>query len=215
MRPARDVILQQLGISHLGSVRCVILLDLEFTCWESSLRENWSDPARPPEVIEIAMASYDVRRDHVIDRFSSFVRPRVNPVLSAYCKDLVRVSQETIDEAPPLADVNGQAGHWLAGYSLARDPTCAWGFNDRLFLAEDAKRSRCVDPLLGRPHLDLRCLTRDLLGSPGSPDATYDRDAVRAGLGLSPNPERHRAMADALDLIQFLRALRQHPLSQA
>ena len=37
----------------------VVLLDAEFTCWEDSLMTNWSDPSRPPEMIEIGMIAYD------------------------------------------------------------------------------------------------------------------------------------------------------------
>src|SRR5258708_5836544 len=38
--------------AELGRAGGAILIDLEFTCWEDSLRTDWADPARPAEVIE-------------------------------------------------------------------------------------------------------------------------------------------------------------------
>lgn len=183
----------------------VILLDLELTCWEGSLESDWSDPARPPEVIEIGLAAYDILHGNVLDTFSARVRPRVNPVLSEYCKSLVRISQDEIDRSRPLAAVLENVGDWCIRARATDVPTCSWG-SDRGFLSADAGCSNCGDPFGLSPHMDLRSMFQSLLGYPSG--AACERDRLREVLGLGPNHHRHRALDDAVDLAQFCRALR-------
>ncbi|HWU38844.1 MAG TPA: 3'-5' exonuclease [Candidatus Acidoferrum sp.] len=195
----------------LAVSRGFILLDLEFTCWDNSLHDGWSDPDRPPEVIEIAAAMYDVASDSIQDHFTSFVRPQKNPILSTYCKSLLSIRQADVDQAPPLSSIVAQVDNWRTVHDAVDTPTCSWGSNDRLFLARDARRSNCQDPFEGCGHVDLRSLFREELGFP--PDAPCDRDCLRATLGLLPNLRRHRALDDTLDLAQFCRRLREHRAS--
>jgi len=195
----------------LAAIAHFVLLDLEFTCWDDSLRDGWSDPEKPPEVIEIAAAVYDVASDSILDHFTSFVRPQKNPVLSAYCKNLLNIRQADVDQAPPLSSVIAQVDNWRRLRGAVGTPTCSWGRNDRLFLARDARRSNCQDPFEGCRHVDLRSLFQEELSF--SSNASCDRDDLRVTLGLLPNLRRHRALDDTLDLAQFCRRLREHRAS--
>ncbi len=123
------------GIREFQKTAHALLLDLEFTCWEGSLKEGWPDPARPPEVIEIGGVAYDLDAEDPLASFTTFVRPRLNPELSAYCKSLVHVSQTEINDAPLLAEALKQFGEWETQLRVPNLPTCSWGVNDRLFLA--------------------------------------------------------------------------------
>ncbi len=60
-------------VSHL------LLMDLEFTCWKDSLSSNWSDPSRPPEVVGVGLAAYDLHAERVLGTLHSWVRPKLNP----------------------------------------------------------------------------------------------------------------------------------------
>jgi len=184
----------------------IVLLDLEFTCWEDSLSSGWSDPARPPEVLEIGLAAYDMQSDGVLGTFRRWIRPQLNPQLSAYCLNLLRVSQAEIDQSPFLGDVVKQVIEWEALLGIRDTLTCAWDIDDRLYLAQDTQRSDCFDPFLGRPHVSMMSLLCEVLGY--SPREVADRDKMRATLGLLPNTNRHRALADALDLAQFCQVLK-------
>ena len=186
----------------------LLLLDLEFTCWDNSLHDEWLDPERPPEVIEIALVAYDMVQDAIGDHVTSFVRPQRNVELSVYCQALLNISQTSVSQAPLLGTVIARVEDWMRLRGLAGTPTCSWGANDRLFLARDARRSDCKDPFQSCRHVDLRSLFRLALGDPT--DAACDRDRVRTVLGLLPNLNRHRALDDALDLVQFCRRLRVH-----
>jgi inhibitor of KinA sporulation pathway (predicted exonuclease) len=189
-----------LDLDEFLCLTTVVLLDCEFTCWEDSLRTRWSDPNRPPEVIEIGFAEYDVGRDQVGRAFTSLVRPRLNPELSAYCKRLLGISQAEIDRAPPLVEVLPQMHAWLTTLGLSGAPTCEWG-SDRPILAQEATRCGASSPFHDTPHVDLRVLYQRVFGE-------GDRDAARRRFGLPENRDRHRALPDALDLRQFCVFLR-------
>ena len=177
-----------------------LLIDLEFTCWEDSLRTDWADAARPAEVIEIGLAAYRVDTHAVGGSFASLVRPRVNPALSDYCHELLHIPQREIDAAEELPMVLGALDGWLRVQPFPDLPTCGWGSMDRVRLAANAKMAGASDPLAERPHIDLRVVMTALLDHPHP----IERDELRSLKNLPPNPRRHRALDDALDLLHFL-----------
>jgi inhibitor of KinA sporulation pathway (predicted exonuclease) len=104
----------------------IVLMDLELTCWEDSLRTLWSDPLRPPEVIEIGLALYDQATRDIVSTFSALIRPKVNSQLSSYCQDLLRITQQDIDLAKPLPEVVEQIAAWERRQNIGGAPTCTW-----------------------------------------------------------------------------------------
>ena len=191
------------ALADLKSAGGAILIDLEFTCWEDSLRTQWADPARPAEVIEIGLAAWDVRTGAAGASFSALGRPRVNPVLSEYCLDLLHIPQVEIDAAKDLPVVLDDVTAWLRAKSANGLPTCGWGTMDRVRLAENTKTVGAADPLATRPHIDLRAVMTALHHHP----KPIERDELRTLARLPANPRRHRALDDALDLVHFLALL--------
>lgn len=191
------------ALADLKSAGGAILIDLEFTCWEDSLRTQWADPARPAEVIEIGLAAWDARIGAAGASFSALVHPRLNPTLSAYCLDLLPIPQREIDAAPDLPIVLEAVTAWLRALPADGLPTCGWAEGDRVRLAANARAHGATDPLAGRPHVDLRAVMTALRGHPHP----FERDELRALAHLPPNLGRHRALDDALDLTHFLALL--------
>jgi 3'-5' exoribonuclease 1 len=189
--------------AHLERAGAAILIDLEFTCWEDSLRTDWADPARPAEVIEIGLALYRVATRTATVKFSRLVRPVVNPTLTKYCIDLLHIPQAEIDGADDLSTVILDVAAWLRAVGANELPTCGWGPNDPRRLATDAASRGSSNPLAGRPHIDLRAVMTAQYRHPHP----IDRDELRALANLPPNPRRHRALDDAVDLTHFLRLL--------
>jgi inhibitor of KinA sporulation pathway (predicted exonuclease) len=91
--------------NHFG---LVAFLDCEYTCWENSERTSWVDPKYPQELIQFGLANLDVRGNGYIEKYSRYVCPRINPVLSGYCKDLLGITQDTIDSAEDFCTVAGE-----------------------------------------------------------------------------------------------------------
>lgn len=186
--------------AELERAGAAILIDLEFTCWEDSLRTNWADPARPAEVIEIGLALYRIDARAVTAVFSRLVRPVVNPTLTAYCVNLLHIQQEEIDAAGELPTVLPDVDAWLRSTGAKDLATCGWGPNDPRRLAADAATRGVASPLADRPHIDLRAVMTAQRHHPHA----ISRDELRDLAQLSPNPRRHRALDDAVDLTHFL-----------
>jgi inhibitor of KinA sporulation pathway (predicted exonuclease) len=188
------------ALTVLRAAGGALLIDLEFTCWEDSLRTGWADPARPAEIIEIGLAAYDVATRTATDTFDMRVRPTVNPILSSYCVSLVHISQREIDAADELPAALEALDRWLRVPARAGLATCGWGPLDRTGLARNARALGVADPLAGRPHIDMGAVMTELRRHPHP----ISRDELRLLAHLPPNVGRHRALEDALDLTHFL-----------
>ena len=123
-----------------------------------------------------------------------------NPRLSPYCLDLLHIPQAEIDAANDFTSVSGEISAWLQAQRVDGMATCGWAPFDRLRLADSAAALGLPDPLGGRAHIDLEAALRALFRA----DAPLDRDDVRSRAHLPPNPRRHRALDDALDLTHYL-----------
>lgn len=75
-----------------------VLFDLECTTWEGAAARGWSGPGEHREVIQMGATLTDTER--FTEQFHSkcLVRPRINPVLSDYCKNLTGITQEELDQ---------------------------------------------------------------------------------------------------------------------
>jgi len=184
----------------------LLLLDCEYTCWEDSLPTQWADPRRPAELIEIALVEYDVPDGRVGRSFHALVRPSMNPVLSAYCKGLTRICQADVEHASFLPEVLIRLEAWRSRSDRCNAPICAWGTGDLRVIAQDAGRHGCPSPLEGVREISLPDLYRAAVSRQAFGDG--ERDTIRQNLGLQQCEGRHRALADALDLVGFLAHLR-------
>jgi len=200
-------------------LQSLILMDLEFTCWEDSLRTGWAQPDRPPEILELGLVAYDLQNDKVLDTYQSYVKPVLNPKLSSYCKNLLKLSQAVIDRSLPLVHTAKQINDWLRRLDIPAAPTCSWG-EDRTFLDQDLCRCNSLNPFAKRSHINLDAFTCSILETEfpdrdqfrkmlGLCDTQFsDRDRIRKMLGLEDTVKRHSALDDALDLVGFCTALK-------
>ena len=87
-----------IAVAALNATRGALLVDLELTCWEDSLRSRWADPTRPAEVIEIGLAAYRIDTRAVTGSFASLVR-RGDEILASEPQAFA----EHVAERPPHA----------------------------------------------------------------------------------------------------------------
>lgn len=108
-----------------------IAYDLEATCWMG----------RPPkgitEVIEIGAYKLD-DFGQVVDIFSKFVQPVVNPQLSGFCKKLTSITQENVDRAEKFPKV---VADFMDFCEIENDDyvLCSWGPADPRLLRGDCE----------------------------------------------------------------------------
>jgi inhibitor of KinA sporulation pathway (predicted exonuclease) len=104
-----------------------IVIDLEATCWKNNFQMQ-------NEIIEIGALKIN-ESAKVIDEFSSFVKPKLHPILSPFCIQLTSISQKQIDEANPYPTVIKNFIDWIGEeYKL-----CSWGFYDKNQFTKDCE----------------------------------------------------------------------------
>ncbi len=108
-----------------------IVYDLEATCWLGR------PPNETQEIIEIGAFLINPFGE-VESVFNRFVRPVVNPYLSAFCQELTTISQEKVNRASTFPDVIEDFQDWAEifdeDYLL-----CSWGRFDKKMLINDCK----------------------------------------------------------------------------
>ncbi len=81
----------------LGLPKRFVLFDLECTSWEGAGVRGWSDPGEHREVVQLGAIIVDTENFNELSVFKSFVKPRINPVLSEYLIELTEITQEDVD----------------------------------------------------------------------------------------------------------------------
>ena len=184
----------------------ILFFDCEYTCWENSHKTLWSDPRYPSELLQIGIAVYNIKEKRYSKEFSSFVRPEINPHLSSYCKNLLKISQEEIDNAKKFPVVSSQISEVINLYSNNSMYICSWG-DDYNRISDNAFRSNTNDPFVTLPRMNLMEEAIKVFGIQGN---HIIRDDLKEKLGLKPVINRHDAIADALDLLDIMDALKKH-----
>ena len=164
-----------------------IIFDLEATCWRG----------RPPkgitEIIEIGAIKID-RYGDSIGRFSRFVKPIVNPLLSGFCKNLTSISQENVDRAQKFDRVMDEFFEWGNIYE-EEYILLSWGIDDQKLLRNDCLLHDIDDDFVN-PYIDLKRAFRNLKKLR---HATGLKSTVKKE-GFDFTGMHHRAISDAENL---------------
>lgn len=124
---------------------CVI--DLEATCWDRN------DPnLQPHEIIEIGAILLDENYEY-INEFDQFIKPRNNPILSEYCKDLTSITQNDTDNAPTLKAAIIKLTEWLG--SSENVIFCSWGYFDKDQLLKECD-AHMIDYPFNTDHINIK-----------------------------------------------------------
>ena len=123
-----------------------IVFDLEATCW------NGHAPVDLQEIIEIGAIMINAYGEAEKD-FSRFVKPKLAPSLSMYCKELTSITQRQIDTAKDYDEVIDDFKSWI---NVEEDYTlCSWGKFDKRMLLENADLHD-LDQEWIQPHIDMK-----------------------------------------------------------
>ncbi len=123
-----------------------IILDLEATCWQDKNQKHKS------EIIEIGAVCINETKE-IVSEFAEFVKPILNPNLSAFCTELTSITQSQIDTAKPFDVVIKQFQNWIntnEDYIL-----CSWGFYDKSQFKADCELHQ-LDTTWLKNHISLK-----------------------------------------------------------
>ncbi|MGC4417198.1 MULTISPECIES: exonuclease domain-containing protein [Cupriavidus] len=126
----------------------VLVVDLEATCSEDMT--GWD-----METTEIGACV--VRDGAVLACFQTFVRPVVNPRLTAFCTALTGISQSDVDSAPLFPVAAELLRQFVELHQEPGSSWASWGAYDRTQLTRDALRSGVAEPIT-LPHVNLKQL---------------------------------------------------------
>lgn len=179
-------------------MRHAVIYDLEFTAWEGSMRHRWLRPGEFKEVVQIGAIRVDPASLAVLDTFSIFVRPRINPVLSPYLERLTGITGATLRaEGSDFADAYGRFR------AFARGGVCAAFGRDELVFEENLRLYGLAVPADTPEFRDLRPWFR---ANGVDPCGLHSCD-IGPKLGVPFEGHAHNALADCLSIAAGLRVL--------
>ncbi len=170
----------------------VLVVDLEATCSED-MTAGWD-----METAEIG-AVWVGGNGTVLDHFQSFVRPVVNPQLTAFFTDLTGISQSDVDGAPSFTVAAEQLRQFVERYQMPGSSWLSWGAWDARQLVRESALYGIAEPI-ALPHQNGKRLF-----------AKTQRIGKEVGMakacelaGQAIHGTHHRALDDAMSIALLL-----------
>lgn len=187
----------------IAPYRYLYCVDLEATCDEVGESESSRPLAVVPdqmEMIEIGLVVIDLESLEIVDEFQRFVRPKINPTLTDFCKKLTSIQQADVDSAGSYVEVGEELGAFIARYRNAA--WASWGDYDARQLARDAGLAGCPSLLEGLPHFNARKWHAGLYD-----DRPKSLKQAVESLGLVWMGTYHRGIDDARNMASIVKEL--------
>jgi len=176
-----------------------VIFDLEATCWDTrdpncTELEKYKQE-NEMETIEIGAVktTSDFR---ILDKFTVFCKPRLNPVLSDFCKNLTTITQKDVDTSKEFRSGYKQFLQW------SENPTLfvAWGAYDGLQLQKDCLE-HCTRYFGHDRYLNAKELMRALRGFKGH---GLGKEVRRYNLSFEGT--QHRGIDDSIMVAKVMRS---------
>lgn len=169
-----------------------IILDLEATCWKDR------NINKQNEIIEIGALKIDPN-GNVKSEFSEFIKPKLNPELSDFCKELTTIEQSDIDNADTFEFVIEKFKQWI---ELEEDfILCSWGFYDKKQFVKDCDLHNLEKKWLTN-HISLKHQYAEIknLRKPLGMGGALKKE------GLKLDGTHHRGIDDARNIAKIFKA---------
>ncbi len=163
---------------------------MEATCTDSK-----DKPKIQNEIIEIGAVKLNEKLEE-IERFQSFVKPFINPILTDFCKNLTSIQQNDVDNASTFDKVIKEFKNFIGNNYIL----CSWGFYDRNQLISDCILHKESDAWV-KNHISLKHQHQDF-------------NKLSKGVGLSKalhmdkltfDGTKHRGIDDAVNIAKIFR----------
>lgn len=89
------------------------LLILDF---EANATDKNEFPREEMEIIEFPILVFDIKNKIVIDTFHMYVKPKIHPILTDFCKNLTKIEQSTVEAANDFETVLNEAEKFISKY---------------------------------------------------------------------------------------------------
>jgi len=175
--------------------RYICVTDLEATCWDEPEQpgECGKTMVEPrSEIIEIGCVMVESDRMVTVGEFQTLIKPKLNPVLSDFCKGLTNISQEMVDGGTSFEWACEGLSVWLRKWGVVDITFASWGYYDFKQLSLDCELHGVEFPFTGE-HLNVKTHFSEKKGF-----AKGKGQGKAANiLGIEWEGAQHRALDDA------------------
>lgn len=180
----------------LGLSKEIIVWDSEFTAWDGSYDNGWTAPGQFKELIQIGAVRVRTSDFAELDRFEVYIKPTINPILSAYFIELTGITQEKINRNGLLSKkALPMFFNWVKRSSLY-----SWGITDYWALAETCKINNIILPLNKDKFYDVRMI----FWKKGVMAEDYQSSTIVKAFSQKPKRAAHSAINDARTIVDGL-----------
>lgn len=170
-----------------------IIYDLEATCWEIE------DASLIQETIEVGAFRLNPYGE-ILGEYNRFVKPKLNPLLSSYCRELTSITQHDVDWAMSFPEVMEEFQDWI-GIEEEDFYLCSWGSFDRKQLVNDSVLHDMEHDWVVDNHINLKRQYQDI-------NKIHRSCGLLNALkreGLEFTGVQHRGISDAENLIKIFK----------
>ncbi|MBA42443.1 MAG: hypothetical protein CMF62_00350 [Magnetococcales bacterium] len=187
--------------------RYLIILDFEATCKEGN--GDYSEQ----EIIQIGSVLYDYEKKTIIDTFSEYCKPTINPVLSDFCVKLTGITQKTVDKSDEFDIVFLNYIQWLISHKLINkygDKCTKFKFvtvgdsDLKKFLPRQLKHIKMLMPSYFRNYIDIRKPFRSKFKQHHT-----GLKSMMKFFNLKSSGKNHNALVDCVDTCNVLVKMQQ------
>ncbi|MBO6520566.1 MAG: exonuclease domain-containing protein [Rhodospirillales bacterium] len=183
------------------------IMDLEFTAWEGSRARGWSGQGEEREIVQIG--ALKISGDDMLkecEALDILVRPRINPQLSDYFRNLTGITQRQLDrEGLSFEDALMRLGTFLGGID---GPVYSMG-TDCLVIEENCSLYDVAYPFDNTRFADLRPI---LANTVGRSVAAADSSQLPQHMSFDNPGTAHQGIFDCRCIAETLRILRRRGL---
>ena len=182
-----------------------IIFDLEYTAWESSLKNKWSNPGEYREIIEIgAVFSSKKKNFNVIKEFNVLVLPSINYDLSDYITKLTGIRNEDLKKK----GISFGLAYTQFIKFIKKHSRCVFAYGDDVkVLKENIKINKLPDNFEDRLFHNIRPIIESELSIKKD---TIDSSQLNKYLGIKDNLRYHRALNDCKKILNVIKYLNDH-----
>lgn len=173
----------------------LVLIDLEATC------ARYKEYGFVSEIIEIGAIKFDPKKKEIIDRYQTFIRPKINPILSDFCRELTTITQEQVESAHYFDTEYNRFIKWYGNKD--KNLFCSWGYYDKRMIEQACEREG-IGSRLGGDHWNVKKFYQEITGQTSS-GVGLSKAVRQCGLSFVGTP--HRAISDAENIAEILKVV--------
>ncbi len=168
-----------------------LIIDLEATCCKQRTIKR-----EAMEIIEIGAVVVDAKTLEVVDEYTTFIKPILNPVLTDFCKELTTITQDDVNKAKGYKEAIEAFKRWSSQYEDYL--FCSWGDYDKNQFLLDSKLHK-VDYPFSEEHLNIK---KAFAKAQNIKPCGLDRALEHVGLALEGT--HHRGIDDARNMARLM-----------